>query len=218
MSILSTMKSAIISVVRPNTPPSKRRLFLSAGHSNKSGKDMGARYNPYPGGQITIWEGQCTAELRSLIYKLLVDAGFSDQVVIDADSNITAETLQLWSSKVKKTDLALDIHFNAAAPTAHGVEVIVPDKYSETEWTFAQHIAWDTNALLKTPLRGKEGVITESQSNRGRLGWMRMNCETILWEVCFLSNPEEFKTYETQKVNLAAQVAHTLMQWLKEEI
>lgn len=179
---------------------------------------MGARYNPYPGGQITIWEGQLTAELRSMIYKILVDAGFSDRVVIDADSNITAETLVLWQKKVRPTDLALDIHFNAAGPDARGVEVIVPDKWSTAEQRLAQRLASITSVVLGTKLRGNNGVITEKQSHRGRLGWMRLNCETILWEVCFPTNKQDFGALETRKTDLAAEAANICIEWLNEEI
>lgn len=218
MSILNTIKTGVASLVRPNTPVSKRKVYLSSGHSNKSGKDMGARYSDFTNSGIVIWEGEQTALLRNRIYKILGDAGFYDQVVIDADANITAETIKLWSSKVTKNDLALDIHFNAAGPDATGVEVIVPDSSSPVENDMAKRFANVSHIVLGSKLRGNAGVITEAQSARGKLGWMRLNCETLLWEVCFLSNKGEQLAFQTKIYDVAAEAAEILISWLKEEI
>ena len=179
---------------------------------------MGARYTDFTVSGGIVWEGQLAANFRHEIYKFLVDAGFSDQVVTDVDSNITAETLKLWQTKVRKTDLALDIHFNAAGPAARGVEVIVPDLYTKEEFKLASKLAIITENCLQTKLRGNLGVITEGQSARGKLGWMRLNCETVLWEVCFPTNKEDFLAFQSRHIDLAAEVAKLLIEWLKEEI
>lgn len=223
MSILSTIKNAVIgavSVLRP-TPASPRRLYLSSGHGNVAGKDRGA---PFRRAGVQEWEGVHTALLRRRIYELLLQWGFGAQVIVDADTNITNETVDLWKKKVRPGDLALDIHFNCVEnPKASGTESFVPDVPTREEVTIAERLSDVSAKLMGIPARGYfklgsavfKGVKTPGQSNRGRLAWMYLNCHSVLWEVCFMTCPVDQNEYFKQFENLAAEAAGILAIWLK---
>lgn len=220
MNLLNALKD-MAQLVRPTK--SERILYLSAGHSNVPGKDQGSVYRNTGfvisnAGEIT--EGAIAADLRLKIYKILVDAGFGPRVKLDDSRNVTLETYKEWRGKVKKQDLAIDIHFNSfPVKTATGTEVLVPDKYSKMEFAMASRLAQITHDVMGIALRGgRGGVKTESESKRGSLLWMKLPTETILWEVCFMSNPSEQNKYWDSYRNLAAEAANLMIQWLNEEI
>lgn len=220
MNILTALKG-VAELVRPK--PSPRTLWLSAGHSNAPGKDQGSEYRNTGFGlsrELTVTEGAMAADLRLMIYKILQDAGFGDRVKLDDSRNVTAETFKQWRGMVRKQDLAIDIHFNSFTnKTASGTEVLVPDTYSKMEFAVAGRLAQVTHDVMGIPLRGgRGGVKTESESKRGSLLWMKLPCETILWEVCFPSNPAEQDKYWNSRRHLAAEAANLAIQWLNEEI
>jgi len=226
MSIWNTLTKAVtgsVNLLRPNDPPTKRIVWLSAGHSNMKSKDRGAIYKSYtdryPGSQIT--EGDLTVGLRIRIMKFMTDAGFANQIRSDVDSNVTAETYKEWEKLVAPGDLMLDIHFNSAVTDkATGTEVITPDTPSKVEWALAKRLAQATHDTLQIPLRGSNaGAKTEKESNRGRLLMMRLRCEAILWEVCFPNNPDEQRKFLDNEDDLTAEVCgRILIPYLKGEI
>jgi hypothetical protein len=72
---------------------------------------------------------------------------------------------------------------------------------------------------LGIPLRGSTngvlGVKTESLSARGQLGWMRLNGNNILLEVCFISNKSDMEKYQDNKSMLAFKIAKILYEYAK---
>lgn len=182
-----------------------KTIFLSAGHSNKPGRDRGASSGKYI-------EGELTVELRKLVYAELVKLGIS--AVVDVDDSILSQTMAFFKNKTTKDSLLVDIHFNAGPPTAKGVEVLVPAKPSTIELTVANKIAVSIAKHLNTSLRGMTngfaGVKTELESARKSLGWMRLTGENILIEVCFISNATEMSRYEAAKFVIAKDIARIL--------
>ena len=175
----------------------KHLVFVSAGHSNIPGRDMGAV------GIGNIKEGDLTAELRKLVVEEFKKLGVVP--VKDKDNTVTSETVATINSILDVNDVAIDIHFNAFhRATANGTEVIVPFKSSEFERILAAKLSAEIAKVLNTTNRG---VITEAQSARGTLLFMRPNCENILIEVCFITNQKDLDSYNANKQLVAKTIA-----------
>lgn len=182
----------------------KRKIFISAGHSNVPGKDMGAD------GLDGVKEGNLTVELRNLVIKEFKLLG--ENVTTDVDSNVTKETVILINGLLSERDIALDIHFNAfARESANGTEVIVPFKSSQFERELAAKLSKEVAICLGNKDRG---YITEAQSARGTLIFMRPNCENILLEVCFITNRKDLDSYLSKKNEVAKVIAKTLYEYV----
>lgn len=183
----------------------QRTIFISAGHSNAPTRDRGA----VSGNFI---EGVLTAELRSFIVPILRNMGA--KVVVDDDSSVLTQTINYFRNKTTKNCIVVDFHFNAATPNATGTETLVP----KTPSAFEQQLAFDLSTacgnVLSIPLRGSfngfRGVKTEVESHHGKLGWMRLSGETVLVEMCFITNPSNMRSYETNKYRLAHEIAKVL--------
>ncbi|MGV3727719.1 N-acetylmuramoyl-L-alanine amidase [Hydrogenophaga sp.] len=106
---------------------------------------------------------------------------------------------------VPGADVAIELHTNAAAhPGARGVEVISLPAQKEMARTIARRIAH----TLEIPVRGAGGWIDQSQSARGRLGFVRAG--GLVVEVFFISNPEELAKYLDRKYLVASAIAESL--------
>lgn len=182
-----------------------RKIFISAGHSTKIGRDRGASANGYV-------EGLEAAELRSLIVKELKLLG--NVPIVDIDDSILSQTLAFFKNQTSANSIVLDIHFNAASPTVKGVETFIPYLYSKFELTLASKLSKDVAEFTGSPLRGiitdYKGVKLETQSARKKLGWMTLTGENVLLEVAFITNAEEMKIYRKNRFNIAKKIARTL--------
>jgi N-acetylmuramoyl-L-alanine amidase len=177
----------------------KRKIFISAGHSTNPKRDRGATGNGY-------WEGDLTAEFRAMIVKELKAIGID--AVVDKEDSILSDSIAFFRRLVGVKDIAIDIHFNASANvSATGTEVLVPDDCNVFESSLALSLL--LNICNSLGLKNR-GVKKESLSARGKLGWMRLNCENILLEVCFISNVNDMKAYQNHKYFCAKQIATTL--------
>jgi N-acetylmuramoyl-L-alanine amidase len=100
---------------------------------------------------------------------------------------------------------ALELHMNAASnPAATGVEVVSLPKDRELARTIARAIAH----TLELPVRGAGGWIDQSQTHRGRLGFVRVG--GLVVEVCFISNPQDLARYLDRKWLVASAIAREL--------
>lgn len=172
------------------------KLLISAGHSDK---DPGA-----VAGSVT--EAKLALELRDLIVKEMSDS----EVTIITDGR-QGENLPLRDaiSQIPGTDLAVEIHFNAAgAAFAQGVEAIsLPEKKG-----ISQKISASISSVLGSRLRGDSGWIDQSLSARGKLGFV--NAGGIIVEVCFITNTMEMQHYQANKAKLARVLSLTLKEAL----
>lgn len=180
----------------------KRKIYISAGHSNVKGKDRGATAF-----DNSITEGEMAVELRNLICEYLKDNKID--FTIDSDSNVLKDSLAYLRGLVESGDIAIDIHFNSAISLAIGTEVLVPDKASPFETKLASNLSKSISSAIGIPNRG---VKDELLSHRGKLGWMRLNCENILIEVCFISNKTDFDKYQYNKQRVASAIAQDIIQ------
>jgi len=183
-----------------------RKIFISAGHSNRPGRDRGASGNGFV-------EGELTVDLRNLIVSELKKLGVN--VIVDKDDSILSESITFFKNLTTNTCIVLDIHWNAGPATATGTETLIPAQNTEFERNLAAKLSKVVSDRLGIPMRGRHsglsGVKTEADSHHGRLGWMRLTGENVLMEVCFISNPNDMKSYQDNKLKLAEDIAKVLV-------
>lgn len=183
-----------------------RKVILSAGHSNVKGLDRGAVGNGFI-------EGVLTVEFRDLLVKELRELNIFAE--IDDAKNVLSQSISYFKNILSKDDIAIDIHFNASSnPQAKGVETLIPTQYTITEYNIASDISNAINNNLNSTLRGKNGVKTELESHHKSLGWMRLNGNNILIEICFISNPTEIAKYQQAKKQIAKDIATVIKKYI----
>lgn len=167
-------------------------VYLSSGHAalSKKSYDPGAIGNGQKEGLLTI-------EFK----KLVQDALASLQVSYVSDTEEESLSEYLRRIKPGNASVVLEIHFDAAGPTATGTTAIVGADADRLDKAFAKELAETTAAVLGIKNRG---VISEADSHRGRLGLMREQGIVCLMELCFISNKNDLKTYQLRKRELAA--------------
>lgn len=177
----------------------KRRIAISAGHSNTKGRDEGAVGNGYI-------EGELTVELRQLVYNYILSKGI--KCSIDKNDSVTFETVALFKQYFGAEDILIDIHFNSASPLATGTETLVPAEYDEFEYSLAYDLSRSISNVLNIKNRG---VKTELESARKKLLWMTLKSKTVLIETCFISNKKEIENYIKNKENVARAIGDILI-------
>jgi len=176
------------------------KLYLFAGHG---GSDPGAL------GKFGPDERELTKELRNMIAVNLRLKGITP--ITDNDSFITRQVLRAFN--FNERDLVFDIHFNSHInESATGTETFVPSRYTETEWRFGMEIA---SATAKTLSIRNRGVKSESQTARGKIGVLNVKGTNVLWEVCFMSNPNDHQAYQDRKEKLAESIADVIAREFK---
>ena len=170
-------------------------LYLIAGHSNT---DPGAVANG-------VKEADLNRALRDEIAAIAIRRGAA--VRIDDDRHRLAEVIA--NIHTTERDVICDIHFNAAAPTATGIEVIVPARPTEQEKQLAGKIAKRGSEIMGIRNRG---VKDETQSARGRLAIMRPAGINLLLEICFITNSADLAAYQKNKRAMAEMIATYLVE------
>lgn len=169
-----------------------RKVFISAGHSNKEGRDRGAAGNGFIEGVEAARIVQRIDFYLRKMYGLEVESCYGDTVL--------ADVLKKWKDKTDATALASEWHFNSASPTVRGTETFVPDNATELECQVAFCLSHVAHVEFGTPKRGNfrgyEGVRPERESARRKLGWMSLTGVNVLPEVEFISHAEGMETYD----------------------
>lgn len=175
-----------------------RKIYLTAGHR---GGSTGANYNNIKEAEETIW-------LRDEIARLLRRKGVS--VELDNDNASLSEVVAQVNVGCKPTDICVDLHFNAVGnPTANGTEVYKPFNFSNTEIELAEDLLYSTCMVLGTKNRG---VKREGESTHSRLAMLSdVMCNSVLLEVCFISNREDANKYKEKRDELAIILAEQLL-------
>ena len=172
-------------------------IFLSAGHHLR---DPGAV------SKFGI-ERDLAIELRNLVEANLKTKGA--KYVIDNDS----ETLGQYLARIKpgSGSVVVEIHWNAAmSTTATGTEVLIADNHNKLSKDLATELSAGIAAKIGIKNRG---VKTEKDSARGKLAFVRQPGACCLIEVCFVSNPDDMKKYQSAKCELAAFIADVLIKY-----
>ena len=171
-------------------------IVLTAGHS---ATDPGA----VAGG---FTEAGLMLDLRDITAELLRELG---HVVIQDGADGENLPLRRAIELIDHGAIAVELHTNASDnPAARGVEAIsLPPLQA-----FSQRLAQAVAAVLHTRVRGLAGWIDQSQSARGRLGYV--NAGGVILETFFISNPAERHVYLDRRYEVAAAIADTIHQEL----
>ena len=174
----------------------KTAIVVTAGHSDK---DPGAV------GQGTT-EAAVALEFRNLVAERLAARGV--EVITDGAG---AVNLPLGDAMalVARGVVAVEFHCNAAAAEqATGVESISLPAQKE----LCQQLSAAVAGALGLRVRGNAGWIDQSQSHRGRLGYVQAG--GIICELFFLSNARDYAAYQANKDACADAVANLLAEQL----
>lgn len=174
-----------------------RKIFLTAGHK---GGFSGANANGFS-------EACETINLRNQIANFLKEKGVD--VFVDYDTAPLSEVIQAVNSVCSKDDICIDIHFNAVNnPYANGSEVLRPFAFTPLEISLAEHILHTICLHLNTKNRG---VKHEGEGHHSRLAMLSdVHCNTVIVEVCFISNENDVALYLNNKESLASALADTI--------
>jgi N-acetylmuramoyl-L-alanine amidase len=177
-----------------------RRIYLTAGHR---GGTSGANYNGVKEAEETIW-------LRNEIADMLKRKGV--EVEIDNDGASLSQVVATINASCKPTDICVDLHFNAVAnPTANGTEIFKPFNATDTEIEVAEDLLYATCMTLNTKNRG---VKREGEGTHRRLAMLSdVKCNSVLLEVCFISNISDLNKYKEKKDELAIILTEQLLRY-----
>lgn len=200
-------------------------IIASSGHTNVSGKDRGASSvdGKYIEGVLTVLDKNL---LVNYINKAALREGIKDiskYLLVDRDDTALADTMAFLKGRTKPGDLLIDIHYNSVGnKDVKGTEVLIPEQYTKEELEIADKISDIIAEVLGTKERGAigkvDGVKTEADSARKKLGWMRLVGINILIELEFLSNPEAMKILGEKRNELWEKIANYIVGLLKQSI
>ena len=169
-------------------------IVLTAGHSNT---DPGAVANG-------ATEAGLMTEMRNIVAKKLREAGHT--VHTDGEGTVN-QSLNDAIALIKRHQpaVALELHMNAAAsPLATGVETIALPK----DKRLAQSLSAAVAGVLGMRVRGENGWIDQSQSARGRLGYI--NAGGLILETAFITNLADLQATRDKLWLVASAIAQTI--------
>lgn len=181
-------------------------LYVSAGHNNNR------KSKNYDSGAVGIngrTEADETVRIRDKVVSILRARG--QKVITDTAD----ESLGEYLARIKpgSGSVVCEFHFNAFNGSGSGTEVIVGADYDKFDFACAKEMARVASDILTLPLRGGDGVITETESARGRLGLMREMGTVILPEICFIDNTRDMAHYDANIDSLAHAYADILIKY-----
>lgn len=193
-------------------------IYLTAGHNiGSSGRGNGAfgvKCSQYPDG---IDEAKEAIILRDLISIHLRKHG----LIVKNDKNDTRlRSVLTWLRNVAgKGDICIEIHFNAAAATASGVECVVSNEHSLYEADLAialckaVHDGSRNGIRIRERAPGRRGVVLEKETPRGRIGFLHAPAvaHNALLEVCFITNKRDAQLYFDNRLRIAIKIAEHII-------
>lgn len=172
-------------------------VTVTAGHSNK---DPGAVNGKYK-------EAELVRNFRNAVAFYLREAGI--QYKTDG-VGATNQNLNAAIKLIKGSSVAVEFHMNAAASKqANGVETIALPKDKK----LAQELSKAVADAFGSRLRGDNGWIDQSQSARGKLGFISNG--GLIVELGFISNEEELFQFNARYWSAAKAVAKVLIEYEK---
>lgn len=181
----------------------KRKVFISAGHSNKVGRDRGAS------SEFGV-EGVLMVEFRDLLNRELQKLDICP--ILDKDDSILQDTINYLRKLTSNNCIVIDLHLNSSSnSTANGTEVIIPgNKTTDIEKNLGKEL---NDIMVKTLGTKNRGVKTDVQLGR-TLGFFRIPGHNILPELVFLSNKEDMEKYQKYKFALAKEMAKVIKKYI----
>ena len=170
------------------------KLVITAGHATVEKLDSGATY-------WGVKESELMTEFRNIVATKLRQRGHT--VITDGEGTANQPlTKAIDLIRTHKPDYAIEFHTNAAAnPAATGVETISLPKDKD----ISRQISNVISRGLEIRIRGDRGWIDQSQSARGKLGYV--NAGGIIAETFFLSNRSDFNKWQEKKWAIAGEIA-----------
>lgn len=171
-------------------------VTITAGHSNV---DPGA-----VNGKVT--EASLAVLFRNAVASYLRNYGYTVRTDgVGTDNQSLNEAIKL----IKGSAVAIEFHMNASSnKTAKGVETIALPK----DKVLAQKLSQGVAKIMGSPIRGDNGWIDQSQSARGKLGYI--NAGGLILELEFISNDEKLKQFQDTYWTVAKQVALDIHKYL----
>ncbi len=172
-------------------------VTVTAGHSNV---DPGAVSGKFK-------EAELVTNFRNAVAYYLKSSGISIKTDgVGATNNPLASAIKL----IKGSSVAVEFHLNAAGSgQANGIETIALPKDKK----LAQDLSKAVAAALGSRLRGNEGWIDQSQSARGKLGFISNG--GLIVELGFISNEDEISRFNARYWLAAKAVADVLIDYEK---
>lgn len=183
-------------------------IYISAGHNSQSKnikQDPGAVGNGFKEGDLTIdFRNRVAYELKKLNAKFITD---SDE-----------ESLAMYLNRIQTGNgsVVVEYHFDAAAPPAPGklpatgTTGLIEGEADNNDRAFAKELTDTVAAVLGIRNRG---VISETESHRGRLGLMREEGVICLVELAFISNKDDLDRYFKYRDVLAKRHAEIIIKY-----
>ena len=172
-------------------------VTVTAGHSNT---DPGAVNSKYK-------EAELVSQFRNAVAYYLREAGI--QYKTDG-VGILNQDLNAAIKLIKGSSVAVEFHMNAAtSKQANGVETIALPKDKK----LAQDLSKAVADAFGSRLRGDNGWIDQSQSARGKLGFISNG--GLIVELGFISNEEELFQFNARYWSAAKAVAKVLIEYEK---
>ncbi|WP_180122778.1 N-acetylmuramoyl-L-alanine amidase [Acinetobacter sp. YH12086] len=169
-------------------------VTITAGHSNA---DPGAVNGKYK-------EAELVRQFRNAVAHYLAAAGLSYKT--DGAGTINLP-LTNAIALAKGASIAIEFHMNASANSqANGIEIIALPK----DKILAQKLSKAVADVFGSRLRGQDGWIDQSQSARGRLGFI--NAGGLIVELGFISNDAELAAFNSKYWSAAKAVAQVIIE------
>ena len=170
-------------------------VTVTAGHSNV---DPGAVSGKFK-------EAELVTNFRNAVAYYLKSSGISIKTDgVGTTNNPLASAIKL----IKGSSVAVEFHLNAAGSSqANGIETIALPKDKK----LAQDLSKAVAAALGSRLRGNEGWIDQSQSARGKLGFISNG--GLIVELGFISNEDEISRFNARYWLAAKAVADVLIEY-----
>lgn len=172
-------------------------VTVTAGHSNK---DPGAVNGKFK-------EAELVSQFRNAVAYYLREAGI--QYKTDGVGTLNQD-LNAAIKLIKGSSVAVEFHMNAAtSKQANGIETIALPKDKK----LAQDLSKAVADVFGSRLRGDSGWIDQSQSARGKLGFISNG--GLIVELGFISNEEELFQFNARYWSAAKAVAMVLIKHSK---
>lgn len=172
-------------------------VTVTAGHSNK---DPGAVNGKFK-------EAELVSQFRNAVAYYLREAGI--QYKTDGVGTLNQD-LNAAIKLIKGSSVAVEFHMNAAgSKQANGIETIALPKDKK----LAQDLSKAVADIFGSRLRGDNGWIDQSQSARGKLGFISNG--GLIVELGFISNEAELAQFNAKYWTAAKAVAMVLIKYSK---
>lgn len=180
---------------QPELHEANRFVTVTAGHSNKDSGAVNGKFK----------EAELVSQFRNAVAYYLREAGIQYQTDgVGAFNQDLNSALKL----IEGSSVAVEFHMNAAvSKQANGIETISLPKDKK----LAQDLSKAVAGIFGSRLRGDNGWIDQSQSVRGKLGFV--NAGGLIVELGFISNEAELAAFNARYWAAAKALAKVLIEY-----